>query len=114
MGIYMLLGEPGEEGSFPTTEPSISVMYAALHGLPPTQIHVGDAEVMLSDAVDFGSKAKEARSPVEVIIWPRMWHTFSQYTEGCGGADAVPLEPALDCVRQQGTFLQNIAQNCLC
>merc|ERR1712194_304342 len=49
--MYMLLGKPGEPGSFPLTEPSISVLHAELHGLPPTHIHVGGAEVMKSDSV---------------------------------------------------------------
>eukprot|EP00746_Dinoflagellata_sp_MGD_P045427 gnl/MRDRNA2_/MRDRNA2_211292_c0_seq1.p1 gnl/MRDRNA2_/MRDRNA2_211292_c0~~gnl/MRDRNA2_/MRDRNA2_211292_c0_seq1.p1 ORF type:complete len:262 (-),score=50.68 gnl/MRDRNA2_/MRDRNA2_211292_c0_seq1:334-1035(-) len=107
--IYLLLGDPGKPGSFELTEPSISVMHAELHGLPPTQIHVGDAEVMLSDSVEFAKKAKAAGSPVEVTVWPRMWHTFTQFSEGCGGPDAKPLNEALEAVKLQGEFLRHHA-----
>merc|ERR1712178_283386 len=69
--IYRLLGAPGEPGSFDLKDPGLSVVHAYLHDLPPTLIHVGDAEVMLSDAVDFAKKAREAGSPVDVRVWPR-------------------------------------------
>eukprot|EP00927_Polykrikos_kofoidii_P061661 TRINITY_DN56496_c0_g1_i1.p1 TRINITY_DN56496_c0_g1~~TRINITY_DN56496_c0_g1_i1.p1 ORF type:complete len:357 (-),score=43.09 TRINITY_DN56496_c0_g1_i1:99-1169(-) len=118
--IYKLLGKPGDSGSFPVTEPSISVMHAELHGLPPTLIQVGDAEVMLSDAVDFGKKATKAGSPVTVKVWPRMWHTFAQYSEGCGGEDAEPLREALEALALQAKFLKaclpspKLSQLCCC
>uniref|UniRef100_A0A7S0ASV7 Alpha/beta hydrolase fold-3 domain-containing protein n=1 Tax=Pyrodinium bahamense TaxID=73915 RepID=A0A7S0ASV7_9DINO len=111
--IYMLLGKPGRPGSFKATDPSISPLHADLHGLPPTQIHVGDAEVLLSDSVEFGKKAAASGSPVEVIVWPRMWHSFTLYSEGCGGAGAEPLQEALDALRQQGAFMRRLAaQRC--
>jgi len=106
---YRLLGRPGEPGAHPLDEPSISVLHAQLHGLPPTQIHCGDLEVMQSDAVEFGRKAKAAGSPVEVHVWPRMWHVFTQYTEGCGGPDAVPLEEAVRACAQMTSFLKSLA-----
>lgn len=107
--IHRLLGEPGRPDSFPTTEPSISVLHADLHGLPPVQIHVGDAEVMLSDSVDFGRKAVAAGSPVEVRVWPHVWHTFTQFSEGAGNADGKPLEEALQSIAAQGEFLRRCA-----
>uniref|UniRef100_A0A7S4UYZ6 Alpha/beta hydrolase fold-3 domain-containing protein n=1 Tax=Alexandrium monilatum TaxID=311494 RepID=A0A7S4UYZ6_9DINO len=107
--IHLLLGEPGRPGSFPATEPSISPLHAELHGLPPTQIHVGDAEVLLSDSVDFGEKAAAAGSPVEVTVWPRMWHSFTLYSEGCGGPDAKPLREAVEAIQQQGDFMRRVA-----
>lgn len=107
--IYRLLGEPGKPGSYSPTHPSISPIHADLHGLPPTHIHVGDAEVMLSDAVDFAKKANAAGSPVEATVWPRMWHTFTQFSEGCGGDDAQPLDEALQALKQQGDFFRDLA-----
>lgn len=107
--IFKVLGKPGQPGSFHVEHPELSVLHADLHGLPPTQIHVGDAEVMQSDSVDFGKKARAASSPVEVHVWPRMWHTFTQYSEGCGGQDAVPLQEAHDAIAMQGKFLQGLA-----
>mmetsp|Transcript_71326 Transcript_71326/g.225340 ORF Transcript_71326/g.225340 Transcript_71326/m.225340 type:complete len:229 (-) Transcript_71326:114-800(-) len=106
---YKLLGRPGDPRSYPLNEPSISVLHSELHGLPPTQIHCGDLEVMQSDAVDFAKKAKAAGSPVEVRVWPRMWHVFTQYTEGCGGEGAVPLEEAVKACAQVAGFLRRLA-----
>lgn len=107
--IYRLLGAPGKPGSFTLTDPGLSVLHADLHGLPPTQIHVGNAEAMLSDAVEFGKKARSAGSPVDVHVWPRMWHVFTQYSEGCGIPNAKPLQEAIEAVRQQGVFLKGLA-----
>jgi acetyl esterase/lipase len=107
--IYMLLGQPEEPKCCCPRNPAISPLHAELHGLPPTQIHVGESEVMLNDSVDFGQKATAAGSPVTVVVWPRMWHTFTQYTEGCGGDDAEPLQEALDALQQQGKFLRGLA-----
>merc|ERR1740123_673054 len=107
--VYRLLGQPQEPNCCCPRDPAISPLHGALHGLPPTQIHVGDSEVMLSDSVDFGQKARAAGSPVSVVVWPRMWHTFTQYSEGCGGDNAQPLQEALDALQQQGNFLCGLA-----
>lgn len=106
--IYLLLGPPDEPGSFHTKEPSISVLHAALHDLPPTLIHVGDAEVMLDDSVVFGEKARGVGSPVDVKVWPRMWHVFQMYSEGCGGPNKQCLEEALQSITEMGIFLQKL------
>merc|ERR1711865_264800 len=108
MGIHRLLGEPGESGSFEKIHPALSVLHAGLHGLPPTHIDVGDAEVMLSDAVEFAKKAVAAGSPVDVRVWPRMWHVFTMYQEGCGCSDAKPLEHAIEAVRQQAVVFKKL------
>lgn len=105
--IYKLLGRPGRPGSYPLNESSISPLHAALHNLPPTLIHVGDAEVMLSDAVDFGVKARAAGSPVEVVVWPRMWHCFERFSEGCG--TGIPLKEGLEALKRQVCFLRHCA-----
>lgn len=105
--IYKLLGKPGRNGSYPLTEPSISPLHAELHDLPPTLIHVGDAEVMLSDSVDFGVKARAAGSPVEVTVWPRMWHCFERFSEGCG--TGIPIKESEEALRRQVAFLRQCA-----
>merc|ERR1712073_68023 len=101
-----LLGEPDQPESYALNDPSISPLHADLHGLPPTQIHVGDVEVMLSDSVEFHKKAVAAGSNVKVNVWPRMWHVFTQYSEGCGGENAQPLKEALEAQQQQADFLK--------
>jgi len=103
--IYRLLGEPGENGAYSTKDPAISPLHVKLHKLPPIQIHVGDAEVMLNDSVDFASKAKAAGSHVELHVWPHMWHTFTQFIQ-CAGEDAPPMKEAVEALRMQGEFLK--------
>jgi len=108
--IALLLGEQGADGSYALTDSALSVIHADLYDLPPALIHVGDAEVMRSDSVEFGKKAVAAGSPVDVRVWPRMWHTFTHYTEGCHGEGSQPLKEALDAVKQQGDFLRAHAE----
>mmetsp|Transcript_141006 Transcript_141006/g.243716 ORF Transcript_141006/g.243716 Transcript_141006/m.243716 type:complete len:625 (-) Transcript_141006:28-1902(-) len=105
--IYELVGKPGHVGSFKLTEPDVSPLHADLHNLPPSLIQVGDAEVMLSDSVDFGTKAQAAGSPVEVQVYPRMWHCFHRFSEGCG--TGVVLQEGIDAVKCQGAFLRQLS-----
>jgi acetyl esterase/lipase len=105
--IYELMGKPGQVGSFKLTQPDISPLHADLHQFPPTLIQVGDAEVMLSDAVDFGAKAQAAGSPVEVKVYPRMWHCFNRFTEGCG--TGVPLQEGIDAIKGQAQFMRQLS-----
>jgi len=106
--IYELMGKPGKSGSFDLRTPEISPLHADLHSLPPTLIQVGDAEVMLSDAVDFGKKSCTAGSPVEVVVYPRMWHCFHRFSEGCG--IGVPLQEGIDAFKQQAAFFQDCSR----
>jgi acetyl esterase/lipase len=48
-----------------------------------------------SDSTDFYDRCLAAgRSDVELEVWPRMWHCFQQYSEGCGvAADDVDTSP---------------------
>lgn len=48
----------------------------SLAGLPPLWIHVGDHEVLLSDAERLARKAADDGVEVEFRIWPGMWHVF--------------------------------------
>lgn len=106
--IYRLMGKPGAPGSFELTSPYISPLHGALHELPPTLIIVGDAEVMLSDSTDFGEKAAAAGSSVEVKVYPRMWHCFNRFSEGCG--TGVVLSQAIDALDQQAEFFKSLAR----
>jgi len=47
-----------------------------LGGLPPLWVHVGDHEILLSDAQRLASKAAEDGVEVELRVWPGMWHVF--------------------------------------
>jgi acetyl esterase/lipase len=54
----------------------ISPIYADLHGLPPLLIHVGDREILLSDAMRLAERAREDGVDVELKIWEGMWHVW--------------------------------------
>jgi acetyl esterase/lipase len=47
-----------------------------LSGLPSLLIHVGDHEVLLSDAIRLAERAQADKVDVEFKIWPGMWHVF--------------------------------------
>lgn len=67
-GLYV--GEP--KGSDPLLRPAES----CLSGLPPLWIHVGDHEILLSDAQRLAARAVEDGVDVEFKVWPGMWHVF--------------------------------------
>jgi acetyl esterase/lipase len=63
-------------GDRPANDPMISQIFADLHGLPPTLIHVGDHEVLLSDSTRYAEKAKAAGVDVTLKVWDEMIHVF--------------------------------------
>jgi acetyl esterase/lipase len=54
----------------------ISPICADLHGLPPVLIHVGDREILLSDAMRLAERAREDGVDVELKVWEGMWHVW--------------------------------------
>jgi len=59
--------------------PLASPLFADLRGLPPLLIHVGDAEVLLDDAVQLAARAKAAGVDATLEVWDQMihvWHWF--------------------------------------
>jgi len=107
LGVQKVLGLLAEEGSIPPDHPSISTNNAQLHDLPPVDLHVGDAEVMLSDSEDFAAKAQAAGTAVQLTVYPKMWHVFTQYSEGCGSGE--PLIEAVLAIQRQAAFLKQRA-----
>jgi len=63
-------------------DPRVSVLFADLHGLPPTLIQVGSAETLLSDATRFAEAAGTADVEVTLEIWPRMIHAWPLWNGG--------------------------------
>lgn len=57
-------------------DPLLSPVNVEMSGLPPLCIHVGDQELLLSDAVRFAERARAAQVNVELQVWPGMWHVF--------------------------------------
>ena len=61
-------------------QPLAAPLHAALEGLPPLLIHVGDHETLLDDSVRFAEKARVAGVDVTLEVWGEMvhvWHLFA-------------------------------------
>ena len=56
--------------------PLISPHYGNLSGLPRLLIHVGEDEILLSDAARLTDNARAAGVDVSLVIWPKMWHVW--------------------------------------
>jgi monoterpene epsilon-lactone hydrolase len=63
-------------GSEAADSPLLRPAEMDLNGLPPLWIHVGDHEVLLSDAQRLADRAAEAGVEVSFKVWPWMWHVF--------------------------------------
>lgn len=61
-------------GKHDPNDPLVSPIYADLHGLPPTRIDVGTAEMLLDQVRDFGDHAKKAGLQVDFREIPGMVH----------------------------------------
>ena len=57
-------------------DPLVSPVFADAANLPPLLIHVGDVELLLSDATRFADNMETAGSRVTLKIWPGLWHVF--------------------------------------
>lgn len=60
--------------------PYVSPIHGDPSGLPPLLIHVGDAEILLDDAVRFADAATGAGVDVTLEVWddmPHVWHVFA-------------------------------------
>jgi monoterpene epsilon-lactone hydrolase len=57
-------------------DPLLFLPGADLSGLPPLAIHVGEDEILLSDATRLAERARAAGVEVELTAWPGMWHGF--------------------------------------
>ena len=60
-------------------DPTVSPLFADLHGFPPTLIQVGSCETLLDDAVRFARAAGEADVDVTLQIWPHMIHAWPMW-----------------------------------
>jgi acetyl esterase/lipase len=66
-------------------EPLVSPRFADLGELPPIMIEVGDAEVLLDDAVGLAEELEAHGVDVALRVWPEMVHVFQAFT-----ADLLP------------------------
>lgn len=66
-------------GSMPPDHPLISPLYADVHDLPPVLIHVGECEILLSDALRMAAKLRTAGNDIQLTVWSGMWHVFHAF-----------------------------------
>lgn len=60
-------------------DPMVSPVYADFHGFPPTQIHAGTSELLLSDAETLAGSMRSAGVQVELLRWAGMCHVFQMF-----------------------------------
>ncbi len=61
-------------------EPDASPIHAAVGGLPPVLVQVGEAEVMMSSAIRLAEHLAESGVRADLQVWPSMfhvWHLFA-------------------------------------
>jgi acetyl esterase/lipase/putative NADH-flavin reductase len=71
-----------------------------LSAMPPVRIHVGDAEVLLDDALRFATRAEDAGLDCEVHVWKGMIHVFP--------ASFAMLQAAAEALDDIGSFLAGL------
>jgi epsilon-lactone hydrolase len=64
------------DGGVDRADPRLSPIFGDFTGLPPLDIQVGDAEVLLGDSLQVAEKAKAAGVDVQIEVWPDMLHIW--------------------------------------
>ncbi len=88
-------------GNADPKDPLVSPVFADLTGLPPLLIQVGDAEVLLSDAVRLADNAHSAGVKALYQVWDEAFHVF-QATPG--------LPEAEEALLKVGTFYRDLVR----
>jgi acetyl esterase/lipase len=63
-------------GGVALDDPSISPRFADLRGLPPSLLHLGDAEIVRDSALELAEALRAAGVDVTCKVWPDMVHDF--------------------------------------
>ncbi len=66
-------------GEHPREDPGLSPLLGELAGLPPLQILVGGAEVMLDDSTRLAERARAAGVEVDLVVEPGMVHGYPAF-----------------------------------
>jgi acetyl esterase/lipase len=78
-------------------DPRASPLFGNLSGLPAIQIHVGEDEVLLDDAVRYASRVEDNGAKVELHVWEGMLHVFT--------SSVATLQAAEQATLMMGAFL---------
>jgi monoterpene epsilon-lactone hydrolase len=87
----------------PRTHPWVSPVFARLHSLPPTLVHVGEFETLLGEARTLVRKMTEAHSPATLVEFQGQWHVWQVFGGFMPEADAS--------IHGLGQFLQTCFQS---
>ncbi len=58
------------------SDPLVSPLFAALHGLPPLLIEVGSNEILFDDAARFAARAKAAGVEIQLAVAGGLFHVY--------------------------------------
>lgn len=75
-------------GDLDPRHPLVSPIYAELHDLPPTLVHVGHDEILLDDSTRLVERLRNAGVEAELKIWEGMWHVFHSFAPAVPEANA--------------------------
>ena len=70
------------------SNPLVSPIQGDLSGLPPTLIHVSEAELLAENVQRYVTKAQAQGTPVEMRTWPNMVHVWHLFTPLLSEAEA--------------------------
>ena len=85
-------------GAVPLDHPYCSPLFGDLGQLPPTLLQVGEAEVLLDDAVRYADKANAEGGNATLQQWPDMPHVFQGFA---------PLLPeAVEAIEKMAAFIR--------
>lgn len=82
-------------------DPRLSPLYADLSGLPHTLIQVGSDELLLNDSRRFAERAKAAGCPLQLEVYPDLWHVFQAHVGLLKAADFA-MARVISFLRAQG------------
>lgn len=75
-----------------------SPLFADLNGLPPTLLHIGSDDILLSDSERFVATARQLGVDATVEIWPGLFHVWHAHYEA--------LEEAREGINEIGAWLK--------
>lgn len=86
-------------GTWDTSDPELSPLYADLKGFPPLYLLASDNEVLRDDTVMFAQRAREAGVVIQMDIWPILPHAFPVLEQWLPEA-ALARKDIVDFIRQ--------------
>ncbi|WP_234977486.1 alpha/beta hydrolase [Ferrimonas marina] len=100
LGTLLLMRNAYLNGHNPC-DPLVSPLYAELHQLPPTMLHVGALEMLQDDSVRLAARLRRAEVEVDLTVWPGQPHVFPLFYQ---------LPEAREAVDRMAQFIRHFTQ----